>query len=98
MVVLQIVYYALMILWLLFIARIVFDLVQAFSPRWRPQGFMLVVAEAIYTPTDPPLRALRKVIPPLSLGGLRLDLAFLVVMLVLVILMQIVQGLMRPGV
>jgi YggT family protein len=39
--------------------------------------------------TDPPLRALRKVIPPLTLGAIRLDLGFLVLMLITTILMGI---------
>jgi len=51
---------------------------------------MLVVAEVVYTITDPPLRALRKVIPPLTLGQLRLDLAFLVLMFGTTVLMSII--------
>ena len=53
---------------------------------------MLVIAEAVYTVTDPPLRALRKVIPPLSLGAVRIDLAFLVLMLGVSILMGLIPG------
>jgi YggT family protein len=60
------------------LGRLVLDWVQAFARDWRPRGVLLVVAEAVYTITDPPLKALRKVIPPLQLGSLRLDLAFLV--------------------
>jgi YggT family protein len=60
------------------VVRLVLDWVQFFARDWRPRGVMLVIAEAVYTVTDPPLRALRKVIPPLTLGQMRLDLAFLV--------------------
>jgi YggT family protein len=60
------------------VVRLVLDWVQFFARDWRPRGVMLVIAEAVYTVTDPPLRALRKVIPPLTLGQVRLDLAFLV--------------------
>ena len=63
------------------IGRVVFDWVQVFARDWRPQGVLLVVAEAVYTLTDPPLRALRKVIPPLTLGQVRIDLAFIVLFL-----------------
>ncbi len=63
------------------IGRLVFDWIQVFSRDWRPTGVVLVVAEVIYSLTDPPLRALRKVIPPLRLGGVALDLAFLVLIL-----------------
>ena len=68
-------------LWLFFIlliARLVLDYVQMFARSWRPRGPLLILAEAIYTVTDPPLRALRKVIPPLKIGSVSLDLSFLV--------------------
>ena len=70
-----------LVLWLfliLLIARLVLDYVQMFARSWRPRGPMLVVAEVIYTITDPPLRALRKVIPPLKVGSVSIDLSFLV--------------------
>ena len=70
-----------LVLWLFFIlliGRLILDYVQMFARSWRPTGPLLVVAEAIYTVTDPPLRALRKVIPPLKLGSISLDLSFLV--------------------
>ena len=72
------------------LGRLVLDWVQAFARDWRPRGAILVVAEFVYTITDPPLKALRKVIPPLSLGNLRLDLAFLVLMLLTTLLMSII--------
>ena len=70
-----------LVLWLFFIlliGRLILDYVQMFARSWRPTGPLLVVAEAIYTVTDPPLRALRKVIPPLKVGSITLDLSFLV--------------------
>jgi YggT family protein len=63
------------------IGRFIIDWVQVLARSWRPSGLVLVLAEAIYTVTDPPLRALRKVIPSPNLGGVRLDLSFLVLML-----------------
>ena len=63
------------------IGRFVIDWVQVLARSWRPSGIVLVLAEAIYTVTDPSLRALRKVIPSPNLGGVRLDLSFLVLML-----------------
>ena len=77
-----------MLLWLFFvllIARLVLDYIQMFARSWRPTGVLLVVAEVIYTITDPPLKALRRLIPPLRLGSITLDLSFLV----LVVLVQI---------
>ncbi len=72
------------------IGRLIFDWIQVFARDWRPTGVILVVAEAIYTVTDPPLKALRKVIPPLRLGGVAIDLAFLVLIVVVSILRGIV--------
>ena len=72
------------------LGRLVLDWVQAFARDWRPRGAILVVAEFVYTITDPPLKALRRVIPPLSLGSIRLDLAFLVLMLLTTLLMSFI--------
>ena len=74
---------------LLLFIRVVFDWVQVFARDWRPRGAALVVAEATYTVTDPPLRALRRVIPPLTLGSIRLDMAFLVLVIICVILQSV---------
>lgn len=75
---------------LVLIGRLVFEWVQVFSRQWRPQGFVLIVAEVIYSLTDPPLRALRKVIPPLRLGAVSLDLAFLVLIIGVSVAMRLV--------
>lgn len=63
------------------LARLVFDWIQLFARSWRPRGVVLVVAEVIYTLTDPPLKAVRKVIPPLRVGAVAIDLSFFVVAL-----------------
>jgi len=69
--------------------RLILDWIRVFARDWRPRGVMLVVAEAVYTLTDPPLNALRKVIPPLRLGGASIDLGFLVLVLALYLLIAI---------
>lgn len=82
------------VLWLyllVLLARFVFDLVQTFSREWTPKGPVLVIAEGVYTLTDPPLRALRRVIPPLRLGGVSLDLSFLVLLILLQIAIALVS-------
>ena len=70
------------IYFLVLIGRLVLDWIQVFARQWRPKGVILVVAEAIYTLTDPPLNALRKVIPPLRLGGVAIDLSFVALLLI----------------
>lgn len=85
--------FALFLYFIVLLARLVLDWVQVFSRDWRPKGPMLVVAEVVYSLTDPPLRALRRVIPPLRLGGIALDLAFLVLILGVSILRSVVAQL-----
>jgi YggT family protein len=79
--------------WLVLIGRLVFDFVQIFARSWQPRGPLLLVAEAIYTLTDPPLKALRRIIPPLKLGGIQLDLAFLVLIIAVQILISVASRL-----
>ena len=74
-------YLVVLVFFLLLLVRLVLDWVQFFARDWRPSGFALVVAEVTYSVTDPPLRALRRVLPPVGIGSIRLDLAFLVLML-----------------
>lgn len=59
------------------LVRVVLEWVQALARDWRPHGFVLVLAEVVYTITDPPIRALRRVIPPVAIGTIRLDVAFI---------------------
>jgi len=76
---------------LVLFARLILSWVQVFSREWRPKGPVLVLAEGVYTLTDPPLRALRKVLPPLRIGGVALDLGFFVLVLVIYILLAVVS-------
>ena len=81
------------ILWLyllVLIGRLVFDIVQMLARDWQPRGFMLILAETIYTLTDPPLRVLRRIIPPIRIGGIALDVAFLVLFIGLQIIIAVV--------
>ncbi|MBB6404963.1 YggT family protein [Arthrobacter sp. AZCC_0090] len=75
------------------IVRLVFDLVQMFARQWRPRGAALVAAHVVYSVTDPPLKRIRRLIPPLQLGGVSLDLAFLIVFIVVSIAMGFVYTL-----
>lgn len=85
----QIVYLLLFLFVIAMFVRIVLDVVQMAARQWRPRGLALLTAEVVYSTTDPPIRALRRVLPPLRLGGIALDLAFLVVMLVAWVLLQV---------
>lgn len=72
--------------------RIVYDAVQIFARQWRPKGAALVLATVIYGASDPPIRLLRRFIPPLRLGGISLDLAFVVLFIVVAIAKAIVRS------
>ena len=76
--------------WIL-ICRAIMSWVQLLNPRWVPRGIVLVVAESAYTVTDPPLRFLRKLIKPLRVGNMRLDLAFLVLFCLILVCAEAVQ-------
>ena len=80
---------ALFLYFLLLIGRLVFARIQVFARDWRPRGPVLVAAEGIYTATDPPLKALRRVLPTLRFGNVGIDLSFLVLMIGISVLMSI---------
>ena len=85
----EIIRFVVFVFFVVLIGRLVLDWVQVFAREWRPRGVLLVIAEVIYSITDPPLKALRRVIPPLQLGSIRLDLAFLILFFATSILSQI---------
>ena len=86
----EIIAFVLWVCLILLIARIVLDWVQMLARSWQPRGVVLVLCEVIYTITDPPLRAIRRVLPPLRLGMVALDLSPLV-LFVLIYILQLVN-------
>ena len=81
--------YVLTIYLVMLIGRMIFGWVQVFARDWRPTGIVLVVAEAIFTVTDPPLKFLRRFIPPLRIGMVAMDLSFMVLFIVVLILLEV---------
>jgi YggT family protein len=86
---------AVYVLWvfiaLLFI-RLIISYVTMFARNWRPAGVMAAVLEVTYSATDPPLRALRRVIPPLRLGRASIDLSFIVLFIAAYVLLGVVNN------
>jgi YggT family protein len=80
--------YVLTIYLVVLIGRMIFSWVQVFARDWRPSGILLVIAEGIFTITDPPLRFLRRFIPTLRFGMMALDLSFMVLFIVILILLD----------
>jgi YggT family protein len=70
--------------------RFIVDWVQVFARRWSPTGILLVVLEIVYSITDPPIKALRRVIPPLRIGNFALDLSFLIVLVGAYLLLRLI--------
>jgi YggT family protein len=82
--------YVLTIYLVVLIGRMIFSWVQVFARDWHPSGILLVIAEGIFTITDPPLRFLRRFIPTVRLGMMALDLSFMVLFIVILILLEVV--------
>ena len=71
------------------VAALLYLVLQVFARSWTPTGLILVVLEVVYSITDPPINALRRVIPPLRIGNFSLDLSFLIVMISAYVLLAI---------
>lgn len=90
----QVLYLALFFFLLVLLGRFVMGWVLAFGRRWRPGRGAAATLELVWSVTDPPLRALRRVIPPLRVGTVSVDLSALVLLLILYVLMNVVVRLM----
>nr|WP_245324523.1 YggT family protein [Nesterenkonia lacusekhoensis] len=74
------------------VIRIIFDITQQYARFWRPKGAALLLAMAVYAVTDPPIRWLQKRIPPLQLGGVALDMGFLITFFAVVIAQMVLRS------
>jgi YggT family protein len=75
--------------------RFVLDLISTYSRAWRPRGFALVLAELVYTITDPPVKFVRRFIKPVRIGSVMLDFSWSIVLLSAIILSYITLGFMN---
>lgn len=85
-------YYAITLFMFTMWARFILDLVVVFARGWRPSGVGLVLSELVFTITDPPIKAVRKIVPMVRIGNGALDLSWMLVMLVCIILTSILRG------
>lgn len=85
--------FLLLIYFIVLLVRLVFEYIPIFNREWRPKGVGLVVAEIVYTITDPPIKLFRRILPPLRIGGMALDFGFTLTMLVVLILMSVTRAL-----
>lgn len=86
-------YYLLLIYFLIMWVRLILDFARSFARSWRPRGAGLVVAELAFAVTDPPIRLVRRIIPPIRMGPVAIDLGWSVVMIVVVVLMYVTLAL-----
>lgn len=87
-----ILYLVLQIFVMILIARIVIEMIQSFSRNFQPPRWFYGVAEPLFVITDPPVKALRRVIPPLKLGGIALDVSVIVLFIIVSILQAVVRA------
>ena len=91
-VVADVVYFALLVFLLLLIFRLIMEYVFLLARSYRPTGLVAAALELAYSVTDPPLKLLRRFIPPLRIGQVSLDLGFLILFIVVRILMTVVDA------
>ncbi|WP_328322599.1 YggT family protein [Kribbella sp. NBC_00382] len=87
--VLGVLYYVLLAFFLALVARFVLSLIVMFAPQWHPKGPLLLLFELIYSVTDPFLRPLRRILPPIGAGGIRVDLSMLMLFVLVSLAMSI---------
>ena len=90
--VLSLVHIALWVFIALMWIRFVVDWVQIFARNWSPTGFLLVVLEVVYSATDPPIKFVRRFVPPLRIGAIALDTSFLIVLVAVYLLQTLVRS------
>jgi YggT family protein len=87
--VLSVLSWVLLAFFLMLVARFVLSLIVMFAPQWHPKGPLLLVFELIYSVTDPFLRPLRRILPPIGAGGIRIDLSMLMLFVLVSLAMSI---------
>ena len=88
-----IIWWALQIFFLAMVGRLIIDLLLSVNRGWRPTGIVLILVESVMTVTDPPIKAVRKVIKPIRLGAIQLDLGWTVIVFGIFFLQRIVLSL-----
>ncbi|MEJ5928864.1 YggT family protein [Corynebacterium sp. H128] len=75
----------------LLIIRIIIEMIQSFSRQFRPPRWFALIAEPVFIVTDPPVKALRRLIPPIRTGGVALDVSILVLFIGLQLLIAVLH-------
>ena len=78
---------------LVLLARLVLEYIPMCNREWRPKGATLIAAEVVFTVTDPPIKLIRRFIPALRIGGIAIDFAFALTMMLVFVLMAVTRAL-----
>lgn len=87
---------AVVIWWLLqvyffaLVARLFVDLALSVNRSWRPKGLLLPVIEIVMTITDPAIKLVRRIIPPIRVGSIQFDLGWTVLVFGIFFLQRLV--------
>ena len=93
----SLIYLVISVFIVLLFVRLIVDWIQFFARSWTPRGPVLVILEGVYSITDPPVKALRRLIPPLRLGGMAIDLSFVVLLIICYVILSLVQRVFPAG-
>lgn len=78
--------YVLYLYIVIILARVVVEATRQFARSWRPVGVAAIGLEIVYLATDPPIKLLRRLVPPLQVGGISLDLSILILLVAILVL------------
>lgn len=70
--------------------RLIVDYARLFARNWRPNSFLIAFFEFIYAVTDPPMKLVGRFVPPLRIGGVALDLSFIVLLIAISLLKGVI--------
>ena len=85
-----------LVLWVCFIlvwVRLIVEVTRMFARRWRPAGIAAIGIEIVYSSTDLALRPLRRLLPPLRVGTVSLDLSVPILIIAILALRAVVLSL-----
>jgi YggT family protein len=71
---------------LIVLARVIVEMTRQFARSWRPAGVAAIGIEIVYVATDPPVLALRRMVKPVRIGSISLDLSILILLLAILAL------------
>lgn len=77
-----------LVLW----GRFILEWILVLKRDFRPRGALAVLVESVYTVTDPPIKMFRRLLPPVRIGQIMLDLGWLLTMFSCWILLALIPG------